>query len=227
VAVHLLLAAFLVYGVHWQKHEPEAISVELVRALPDTVAVAPPPAPPEPEQKIEPEPKPVPHVAKPDIAVKAKEKPKPPPPKIVPPAPPRTPPQKVDPFAEQLRHETEQLQQRHAADAATAELDKLKADQAAASRNRAVADYLGKIRAKIRGNIVLPPDVKGNPETIFDVTQLPSGEVLSVKLKKSSGHAALDAAIERAVLKSSPLPKPDKGDIFNRSLELRFRPLDN
>jgi colicin import membrane protein len=50
---------------------------------------------------------------------------------------------------------------------------------------------------------------------------------MGVKLRKSSGHAALDAAIERAILKSSPLPKPDKAELFNRSLELKFRPLDN
>ena len=80
---------------------------------------------------------------------------------------------------------------------------------------------------KIKGNIVLPPDIKGNPEAIFDVVQLPSGEILSVKLKKSSGHAAYDNAIERAILKSSPLPKPEQGDLFSRSLELKFRPLED
>ncbi|MCM2289309.1 MAG: TonB C-terminal domain-containing protein [Sulfuritalea sp.] len=89
-----------------------------------------------------------------------------------------------------------------------------------------MADYLGRIRGKIRGNIVLPPDIKGNPEAIFEVTQLPSGEVLTVRLKRSSGNAALDAAVERAILKSSPLPKPQQAELFERSLELRYRPLD-
>jgi colicin import membrane protein len=170
-----------------------------------------------------PEPKPLPPPPRPDIAVKEKEKPKPPPKPVV---LPKEPP-KADPFAEQLQREAEQLQQKRASDAAAAELNKLKADQASAANSRAITDYLGRIRGKIRGNIVLPPDVKGNPEAVFDVTQLPSGEILGVKLKRSSGHAALDAAIERAILKSSPLPKPDKADLFNRSLELKFRPLDN
>jgi colicin import membrane protein len=226
IAMHVLLAVFLIYGIRWQREAPEAVSVELVSAPPAPVVTAEPkPAPPpEPVQKVEPkpEPKPAPPPPKPEIAVKEKEKPKPPPKE----APPKEA-AKADPFAEQLKREAEQLQQKRAADAAAAELDKLKADQASAARSRSIADYLGKIRGKIRGNIVLPPDVKGNPEAVFDVTQLPSGEILGVKLKKSSGSAALDAAIERAILKSSPLPKPDKPELFNRSLELKFRPLED
>jgi colicin import membrane protein len=68
--------------------------------------------------------------------------------------------------------------------------------------------------------------VQGNPEAIFSVVQLPTGEVLSVKLRKSSGNPALDAAIERAILKASPLPLPEPRSLFDRQLELVFRPLD-
>jgi colicin import membrane protein len=50
--------------------------------------------------------------------------------------------------------------------------------------------------------------------------------VLSVKLKKSSGLGALDSAIERAVLKSSPLPKPDGGFAMPREFELRYKPVE-
>jgi len=73
---------------------------------------------------------------------------------------------------------------------------------------------------------VLPPDIPGNPEAIFDVVQLPTGEVLSVKLRKSSGHKAFDDAVDRAINKSSPLPKPDRPEQFQRSLEIKYRPLD-
>ena len=219
VAVHLLLAAFLFYGVSWQNKVPDAVEVELVLAAPAPVAVPPAPTP-EPPQAPQPEPKPAPP-PKPEIAVKEKEPPKPAPPK---PAP--TPVPRVDPFQEQLKREAEQLTQRKQAETAAQELAQLKASQAATARNKAVADYLSRIRGKIRGNIVLPPEIKGNPEAVFDVTQLPSGEIVTVRLKRSSGHTALDAAIERAILKSSPLPKPDSPDLFSRSLELRFRPLD-
>jgi colicin import membrane protein len=61
---------------------------------------------------------------------------------------------------------------------------------------------------------------------VFLVDQLPDGQVISVRLKTSSGDAALDQAIERAIHKSSPLPMPDNPAAFSRSLERKFRPLD-
>ena len=226
VAVHLLLAAFLFYGVSWQTKSPDAVEVELVRATPEPpappVAVPPAPTPAPPPPAPVPEPKPAPPPPKPDIAIKEKEKPKPPPPKPVPVPTPR-----IDPFQEQLKREAEQLTQRKQAETAAQELAQVKAGQVAAARNKAVADYLGRIRGKIRGNIVLPPEIKGNPEAIFEVTQLPSGEVISVRLKKSSGNAALDSAVERAILKSSPLPKPEQSDVFDRLLNIPDRPRED
>jgi colicin import membrane protein len=228
VAVHVLLASFLIYGIRWQTQAPEAVEVELVRALPAAVA-HPMPAPeikpaPNPEPKVEPkvEAKPLPQI-KPDIAIKEKPKPV-----------KEAPTPKLDAFQEQLRREQEQLTQIKATNAASEELAKVKtaqaeqqAAQAASARNKAIADYVSKIRGRIRGNIVLPSEIKGNPEAVFDVTQLPSGEVLAVKLRQSSGNALLDTAIERAILKSSPLPKPDQGDVFQRSLTLHVHPLDD
>ena len=85
---------------------------------------------------------------------------------------------------------------------------------------------LGFIRIKVRGNIILPLDVPGNPEAIFDVTLLPTGEVLTIRKRKSSGHAGYDDAVERAINKSSPLPLPDDRNLFQRQLELKFHPQD-
>ena len=235
IAVHLLLAGFLFYGVRWQTKATDVVEVELVRAVAEP-APAPPVVPPvavPPAPTFEPPPvpraEPVRPPPKPDIAIKEKEKPKPPPkvePKPVPPPKVEAKP-RVDPFQEQLLRETEQLTQRKQAESAAQELAQMKAAQAASARNKAIADYLGKIRGKIRGNIILPPDIKGNPEAMFEVTQLPSGEVINVKLKKSSGHPALDAAVERAILKSSPLPKPEQGDVFDRLLVIPYRPRED
>ena len=88
----------------------------------------------------------------------------------------------------------------------------------------ALASWQNQIQAKIRSNIVLPPDLAGNPQAEFDVALLPTGEVLSVKLARSSGNRTLDDAWERAILKSSPLPRPSKPEIFVRDLRLKFRP---
>lgn len=97
---------------------------------------------------------------------------------------------------------------------------------AGAARNKAQLDWIDKIRSRIRGYINLPPDIPGNPEAIFDVVQLPTGEIIDVKLRKSSGVRAYDDAVQRAILKASPLPRPVPADLFQRNLELRFRPLD-
>jgi colicin import membrane protein len=70
--------------------------------------------------------------------------------------------------------------------------------------------YRAAIAAKVRGNLLRPPGLSGNPEAVFEVDQLPSGEVLNVRLKRSSGVPALDEAIERAIRRSSPLPLPDE-----------------
>ena len=100
--------------------------------------------------------------------------------------------------------------------------------RAAAARSAAQLDaYQAAIRAKVRGNLLPPPGLQGNPEAIFMVDQLPSGEVLSVRLRRSSGIPALDEAIERAILRSSPLPLPENRALFQRTLELKFRPLEN
>ena len=105
---------------------------------------------------------------------------------------------------------------------------RLRADQAAAgaARNKAQLDWIDRIRGRIRSYINLPPDIPGNPEAIFDVVQLPTGEIIDVKLRKSSGVRAYDDAVQRAILKASPLPKPNPADLFQRDLELHFRPLD-
>jgi colicin import membrane protein len=72
----------------------------------------------------------------------------------------------------------------------------------------------------------VPPDLPGNPEAIFEVVQLPTGEIIDATLRKSSGSRAYDDAVQRAILKSSPLPRPERTDLFQRNLTLKFRPSD-
>lgn len=229
VVVHAALAASLVLGVHWQSRAPSVVEVELWQ---------PPPAPvarPEPERVAPPPPpapvaKPEPRIEKPDIAVKAPPKPKPKPevkpaPKPVPkpaakPAPDERPAQQL--LADALRREQQAL----AADRESQAIREQLAREAQAARDRGMQTWVDKIRAKIRGNIVLPPDLQGNPEAMVLVTQLPTGEVLQAKLVISSGHAGYDDAIMRAILKSSPLPKPDSAGLFARELKLTFHPKD-
>ena len=228
--VHLLLLAILIFGVRWQNRPPESISVELWEP---PQAVQPPVVePPKPAPRVEapPPPKPEPRIEKPDIVEKAPPKPKPEP-KVEKPAPKPEP--KPAPLKPRVDESQKRMQEALAREQASLAVDRERtnlreqlARESAASSQKAMLDWMGKVRAKIRGNVVLPPDVRGNPEALFDVVQLPTGEVLSVKLKKSSGNPALDDAIERAILKSSPLPKPDK-ESPPRSFQLKYRPLDS
>lgn len=242
LAVHVMLGLVLFFGVRWQSKPPETIAVELW-VPPPPVAVVEPPKPlpkvePPPAPKPEPpKAQPEPPVEKPDIALKAPPKPRPEPekkkaepPKPKPkPEPPKAKPEPVkpvvrdDPFKRQMM---EQLAREQNALKVDQERTRVLGELAASSNAKGIADWVAKVRAKIRGNIFLPPDLKGNPEAVFDVVQLPTGEVLSVKLKRSSGVPALDAAIERAILKSSPLPKPDRNELFQRNFELKYRPQD-
>lgn len=80
--------------------------------------------------------------------------------------------------------------------------------------------YVAKLRTKIMGRIDYP-GAKQDIEARFMVSQLPSGEVMSVKKTKSSGVAAYDTAVENAIYKASPLPKRDDGTVA-RELELVF-----
>jgi len=98
--------------------------------------------------------------------------------------------------------------------------------QQLAALNKGLDDWTSRIRSKIKGNVIVPPDIAGNPEAIFDVVQLPTGEIIEATLRKSSGNRAYDEAVQRAILKSSPLPRPDRPELFQRVLNLRFRPLD-
>jgi colicin import membrane protein len=192
------------------------------------VVEAPKPPPPKVEPP-KPEPKPEPEVKKPEIVEKAPPpKPKPKPKPEAQPAPPKDDIEKIL-MREQVAMEQQKLdEERKRADEARrkADSEKMARQLAQSARDKALADYVNRIRAKVRQNWILPQDLQGNPEAVFDVVQLPTGEVLSVKLAKSSGNPAYDAAVERAILKSSPLPLPEPRSLFDRQLKLTFRPRD-
>lgn len=252
----LILALFLGVQWKSSKPEVMEVELWSATPTPATyVPPPPPPPPPPPESEVKPEPKPIPKVEpkpdlvpahKPEIVVKKEEKkpePKKPEPKPEPPKPePKKPePKKPEPpkpeakpqpkfdFDKELAKETNQLKSTAKATASAQQMANAaaaEAEQRASSNKRGLADYAAKIRGKIRGNIVLPPGIQGNPEAVFEVNQLPSGEVLDVRLKRTSGNPGLDAAIERAIRKSSPLPKPDDPSLFKRELEIKYKPFE-
>ena len=221
--VHILLLAVLVFGVSWQSRAPDAVSVELwdLPALPqiEPPAETPPPevkpeAAPPPKPKVESKPEPVPK--KVDIAVEREKKPE------AKKAEPRINLDLSRQLKDQVARELESVQRERERS------EVLKQFKPAAAPAAVGIDptYANRIRTKIKSLITVPPDITGNPEAIYDVEQLPTGEVLSAKLRKSSGHRPYDDAVERAILRASPLPRPDRAEQFQRRLELKFRPND-
>jgi colicin import membrane protein len=226
LAVHAILVAVMFVGVRWQSHRPDTVTVELWEAP------APPPPPvveaPKPPPKVEPEPaKPEPKVEKPQIVEKAPPpKPKPKPeakPKPKPEAKPKPDPQFLKRMQEEAAREQQVLNEQNR----LREAREAKARAAASASKKALDDWVAKIRSKVQGKMgQLPPNLTGNPEAIFDVVLLPSGDLLSVRMRKSSGHPGYDGMVERAIRNSAPLPKPDSPAVFQRELELKFRPQD-
>ena len=209
--VHGVLFAILVFGLRWQSKHPDAVVAELWTELP---AFEPPAPKVEPKPEVKPPPRPEPKIeqkaSKPDIALEREKK-----------AKKKEEPQLKFDTTQRIREQLAQEQQ-----ALSRSREKQEALKQFASPALPVGDprYIEKIRARIWSNIIPPSDLKGNPEAIFDVVQLPTGEVLSARLRKSSGNKDYDEAVERAILKSSPLPRPDRPDQFQRELTLKFRP---
>lgn len=228
--VHLMLFSLLFLGLRWQSKNPDAVVVELWNQLPPIEQPAPKVEPvPEAKPETKPEPKPAlklepkletkvePKPQKPDIAVEREKK------IAKKPQPKKESPLKFD-ATQRIREQLAQEQQ--ALNQSRERQEALKQFAPVAPAPSPDAGYVDRIRSKIRSNVVLPPDIRGNPEAIFDVVQLPTGEVLTARLRKSSGVRAYDEAVERAILKSSPLPRPDRPEQFRRDLQLKFRPRD-
>jgi colicin import membrane protein len=233
VSVHAGLALFLFFGVSWQSQPPGTLEVGLVGApslpapAPQPPSEPPPPEPappPEPPKPPEPEP-PKPQSVKPEIATKDPKKPEPPKPE------PPKPPKPKEPKPLKPLEPIDVSKQLDRAIKQTAEASKVNnilndgQNAASAGSPGALDDaYQLMIANKVRGNLLKPPGLSGNPEAMFEIDQLPDGSVIAIRLKRSSGDATLDAAIERAIKKSEPLPLPTQGKA-PPTLTMRFRPL--
>lgn len=225
--VHGAFFALLYFGFSWQTEQPVAMSVELWQSMPEPEVT--PPVKLKVEEVIRP-PVEVEEVIKPDIVVPDK-KPKPKP-EVV--KPPEKKPE-VKPVVKPEVKPVAKTEVKKPADAKKVSDQPAKptaAEQQAAlgraAQETEIGIYKGKISAKIRSNVVKPPDVADDARAEFSVTLLPGGRVMSARLIKSSGNAAYDNAVERAILKSDPLPLPSDTSLFNqfRELKLSFKPVE-
>jgi colicin import membrane protein len=87
------------------------------------------------------------------------------------------------------------------------------------------SSYGGRIRARVKPNITFTDSIAGNPTADVEVRSAPDGTILSTKLIKSSGVAAWDDAVLRALEKTQVLPRDTDGRVQSPMI-LSFRPND-
>lgn len=245
IVVHAIFFAFIVFGVNWQTRETAPYQAEIWAKLPPAPKAAQPPPqePPKPEPPKPEPPKPAPEPPKPP--------PEPPKPEVKPEPPKPDPEIALKAEREKKEQEKRERQEkldREKKEKEKAEREKQKRDEAqkkreeearkreeqqafeaaeqqreaaAAARQQEYNEWIGKIQARIRGKANVPDTVIGHPEVQVHIRILPGGEVFDVSITKPSGNPTYDAAIERAVRSSSPLPVPaPNSELFSQFRDL-------
>ena len=85
--------------------------------------------------------------------------------------------------------------------------------------------YGGRIRGRIKPNITFTEDIASNSPAEVEVRCAPDGTIVGKKLIKSSGNAAWDNAVLKAIDKTEILPRDIDGRIHS-PLVISFRPKD-
>mgnify|MGYP001553646667 FL=1 len=87
------------------------------------------------------------------------------------------------------------------------------------------AGYAGRIKARIKPNIVFADSVSGNPVATVEVRCAPDGTIVSRKLQKSSGSSTWDDSVLRAIDKTAVLPRDTDGSV-PPVMQIEFKPRD-
>lgn len=75
------------------------------------------------------------------------------------------------------------------------------------------AGYAGRIRARIKPNLVLVGEVSGNPKVEVEVRCAPDGRIIGRRVVKSSGNPVWDETVLRAIDKTEILPRDTDGRV--------------
>ena len=241
--VHLALILAIAYGVRWRAREPEGVEAELWAAVPQVAAppvVQPPPAP-EPTPKPAPRPPPAPPPPKvreePDAQIaieKAKRE-----------AERRKKEDAEKQAEERKKEEAERRKQEEAKrrierdEAQRAELRRQNLERmmaqagagapsppgTAARSSGPSASYAGRIKARIKPNIVFTGTPSNNAAAEVEVRLAPDGTIVGQRLAKSSGLPEWDVAVQRAIERTQVLPRDVDGTVPS-SMVIAFRPLE-
>lgn len=133
--------------------------------------------------------------------------------------------------AEEARRKAEEKRkQQEAAEAdlrrqMAAEQQRLQAEDSR-QRQRWITEYTALIAQKVERNWLRPSGTPHGLTCKVLVHQLPTGDVVSVQVVRSSGNSVFDRSVENAVRKASPLPPPPDQSVFDREIEFKFEPSD-
>lgn len=196
------------------------------RRAPDLVIAKTPPKkaePRKPEPKPEPEAKPQ---AKPEVVKKPAPK-KPEPRKDAPKVETVAKPSKAtDPASRSLSAAELEAQRQANLQRMMSSLGGGSGGPGAAARSTGPsAGYAGRIIARIKPNIVFTESLNGNPQAVVEVRCAPDGRIMSRRLVSSSGVAAWDEAVLRALDRTEVLPADVDGRVPTL-MQLSFKPRD-
>jgi colicin import membrane protein len=101
------------------------------------------------------------------------------------------------------------------------------ARRAAAARAASLsAQWAAAIQARVQRAWIRPPSAQAGLDCRVAVTQAAGGTVIRAEVKECNGDEAVRQSLEAAVFRASPLPPPPEPSLFERNIELRFRPND-
>lgn len=87
------------------------------------------------------------------------------------------------------------------------------------------AGYAGRIKARIKPNIVLTDDIVGNPIAEVEVRLAADGTIIGRKISKTSGSKAWDDTVLRAIDRTAILPRDTNGKVEPVML-ISFKPVE-
>ncbi|MDZ4076626.1 MAG: cell envelope integrity protein TolA [Hylemonella sp.] len=248
--IHGLLLAALTWGVNWRRSDTSlSVEAELWSAVPQQAAPplvepepTPEPAPPPPPPKVE-----EPRQSEADIAL-AREKERQAKEKL------EQARLEKEKLAREKERERQEREKKLAEEKKKKELEAKRREEAEAKQRRdenikraaglagatgaptatgntqksaggISSSYAGRIRARIKPNIVFPDELATNPSAEVEVRTSPDGTIVGRKLIKSSGVPNWDEAVLKAIDKTDTLPRNEEG-VVPSPMTIIFRPKD-
>lgn len=125
---------------------------------------------------------------------------------------------------ERLVREAEEQRRRAESEAELQRVLAVEDERRRAEQSGQLDQYIRLIVNRIEQNWIRPATAQPGLECEVRVMQIPSGDIVDVRVDRCNGDDAVIRSIEAAVLRSSPLPRPPVPSLFERTLNVVFAP---